>query len=245
MSVSSDSFDNFHEYEIRWTPEEITWLVDGKVGRTKKKSETWNATSNQWAFPQTPSRVQISLWPGGLASNAKGTIDWAGGVIDWNSDDIKKYGYYFATFGEIKVECYNSPNAPGTNKKTSYYYNNIAATNDTVVDSDKRTILKSFSATGLNMDLDDGTGEGPNATANSVPGGSAPPGQVPGGSNSGQGGGAGSGGGTVNGCATDGFTQNCNSPGGGSGSGGVRVAERTVGASALAVIVGITGLLLL
>jgi len=243
-SVSSNTYDNFHDYEIKWTPEEINWLVDGVVKRTKKKSETWNATAQQWNFPQTPSRVQISLWPGGLESNAQGTIDWAGGVIDWNSDDIKANKYYFATFGEVKVECFNAPNAPGTNQKKSYYYNNIAATNNTVIDSDKRTTLKSLSGTGLNMDVDDGSHPD---TVNSVPGGSAPAGQVPGGgsgnnnNNNGQSGnGAGA---TNNGCSTTGFTQNCNAPAGGN-SGGVRVAERT-GASALAVIVGIAGLLLL
>lgn len=75
----SNTFDNFHTYEINWTPDEITWLVDGQVGRTKKRSETWNATSNQWAFPQTPSRVQISIWPGGASTNAPGTVQWAGG----------------------------------------------------------------------------------------------------------------------------------------------------------------------
>jgi len=240
ISVPSNSYDNFHEYEIRWTPEEITWLVDGKVGRTKKKSETWNATSNQWNFPQTPSRVQISLWPGGLETNAKGTIDWAGGAIDWNSDDIKANGYYFATFGELTVQCYNAPSAPGTNKGKSYYYNDISATNNTVVDSNKPTILKSLAGSGLNMDLDDGSHVGDNV--NSVPGGSAPAGQVPGGNSPPQGGG-GAGGAANNGCSTGGFTQNCNPPAGGN-SGGVRVAERT-GASALAVIVGIAGLLLL
>jgi beta-glucanase (GH16 family) len=243
-SVSSNTFDNFHEYEIKWTPEEIQWLVDGVVTRTKKKSDTWNATANQWDFPQTPSRVQISLWPGGLETNAKGTIDWAGGPIDWAGGDIKDYGYYFATFGEIKVECYNAPSAPGTNKKKSYYFNNIRATNDTVVDSDKRTTLKSLAATGLEMDIDDGTGADTSSVA-SVPGGSNPPGQVPGGSNSGSGNsGSGSSTGSSAGCQTTGFAQTCGSAAGGN-SGGIRVTERTLSASALAVIVGIAGLLLI
>ncbi|KAK1751441.1 concanavalin A-like lectin/glucanase domain-containing protein [Echria macrotheca] len=245
ISVSSNTFDDWHEYEIQWTPDEIKWLVDGQVGRTKKKSETWNATSNQWAFPQTPARVQISLWPGGLASNAKGTIDWAGGEIDWNGGDIKTYGYYFATFGEITVQCYNAQSPPGTNKKTSYYYNNIAATNDTVVDSDKKTVLKSFGATGTNMDYDDGTatGAGASASVHSIPGGGQPAGQVPGGGTSAGGSsGGGSGAGSAAGCQTTGFSQSCNQPG---GSGGPRSVDRTLGASAFAIVVGIAGLLFL
>ncbi|KFY72573.1 hypothetical protein V499_07294, partial [Pseudogymnoascus sp. VKM F-103] len=147
----SDTFNNYHEYEIRWTPDSITWLVDGQVGRTKLRKDTWNATSNQWAFPQTPARVQISIWPGGLASNAQGTIDWAGGVIDWSGPDIQANGYYYAQFESVSVECFNADNAPGTNKKTSYTYNNKAGTNDTVVDGDKPTILKSLLGTGTDM----------------------------------------------------------------------------------------------
>lgn len=70
----SDTYNNFHTYEIDWTPDQISWLVDGQVGRTKKRADTWNATTNQWDFPQTPARVQLSIWPGGLATNAAGTI---------------------------------------------------------------------------------------------------------------------------------------------------------------------------
>ncbi|KFY02733.1 hypothetical protein O988_01954 [Pseudogymnoascus sp. VKM F-3808] len=147
----SDTFQNYHDYEIRWTPDSITWLVDGQVGRTKLRKDTWNATSNQWAFPQTPARVQISIWPGGLASNAQGTIDWAGGVIDWAGPDIQANGYYYSQFESVSIECFNADNAPGTNKGKSYTYNDKAGTNDTVVDGDKPTVLKSLLGTGTDM----------------------------------------------------------------------------------------------
>lgn len=150
----SDTYSNFHDYEIRWTPDSITWLVDGQVGRVKNRKDTWNSTSNQWSYPQTPARVQLSIWPGGLASNGKGTIDWAGGLIDWNSADIQRDGYYYAQFQSVTVECYNATSAPGTNKGKSYTYNNAAGTNDTVVDGNKPTILKSLLGTGTNMNQD-------------------------------------------------------------------------------------------
>lgn len=266
----SDTYHDFHEYEIRWTPDEISWLVDGKVGRSKKRSETWNATANQWAFPQTPSRVQLSIWPGGLATNAQGTIDWAGGEIDWNSDEIKNYGYYFTTFSEVTVECYSAKTAPGTNAHKSYYYNDASGTNNTVVDSDKPTILKSFLATGTDMNKGDGSsssstgsaGSSQSSGVNAIPGGGSanPGGQVPGGSNANSGGssssgGSGSGGGSSSnsapGCATTGFSQSCNQGGSSGGNGkqndGARLlgVERTLGASAFAVVVGFAGLLLL
>ncbi len=136
---------------MQWTPDSITWLVDGQVGRVKHRSDTWNSTSNQWNFPQTPARVQLSIWPGGLATNGKGTIDWAGGLIDWNSQDIQQNGYYFAQFESVTVDCFNATSPPGTNLHTSYYYNNAAGTNNTVVDSDKPTVLSSLLGTGTNM----------------------------------------------------------------------------------------------
>lgn len=148
---TTDTFDNWHTYEVHWTPDKIEWLIDGEVGRTKNKADTWNETSQNFQFPQTPARVQLSLWPGGLASNLQGTIDWAGGEIDWDSSDIQNYGYYFATFSEVDIECYNASTPPGTNLKTSYYYNDISCTNNTVVDSDKPHIIGSLSATGLDM----------------------------------------------------------------------------------------------
>jgi Glycosyl hydrolases family 16 len=249
ITMTSDTYANWHEYQIQWTPDTITWLVDGQVGRVKKRSETWNATANQWAYPQTPSRVQISLWPGGADTNAKGTVDWAGGPIDWNSPEIKNYGYYFATFGEITVKCFNANSAPGTNKGVSYYYNDVSATNNTVVDGDKPTVLKSFLGTGLNMDAGassaSGTGSA-SATPNSIPGGGGAPAQVPGGGSSSNGGssnGGSSSAGTAAACQATGFAQSCG--GSTTKSDGFRGVERTLGASAFAVVVGFAGLLLL
>jgi len=149
----SDTFNNYHTYEIDWTPDSITWLVDGQVGRTKKRSDTWNATSNQWDFPQTPARVQLSLWPAGLSSNGQGTVDWAGGLVDWNSADVQNNGYYYATFQSVTISCFNASSAPGTNTGKSYTYNGDAGTNNTVVDGTDDTVLSSFLATGTNMTL--------------------------------------------------------------------------------------------
>lgn len=245
-----DTYSEWHEYEIRWTPEEITWAVDGKVGRTKKKSDTWNETFSQWDYPQTPSRVQLSLWPGGLASNAKGTIDWAGGEIDWDSEDIKKNGYYHATFGEVSVECWDGDSPPGTNKGKSYIYNDILATNDTVEDTKKRTTIKSFQASGLDMDKGDKDGD----ASHNIPGGntvggsgkhddeessdsgSGGGGSGGGGSGSGSGGGDGGGSGRPS-CDSGSFSQDCGGEeqeGGGDESG---AASR--GASFLGVVVAL------
>ncbi|KAI0382773.1 hypothetical protein F5Y04DRAFT_270284 [Hypomontagnella monticulosa] len=251
----SDTNQNWHEYEIRWTPDKIEWLVDGKVGRTQEKSKTWNKTANQWDFPQTPSRVQLSIWPGGSDKNAKGTIDWAGGPIDWNSDDIKKDKYYYATVGEVSIECYKTDKAPGTNSGKSYVYNNVKATNDTVEDGDANTVLKSLLGSGLDMDKDypssssasqssqevipglSGGGPGTNGQAAAQDGGDS-------GSGSNSGSGATPAGNAPAAACTNGFQQVCGSDDTGSGNQnqGVR-QERVLGASAFAALIAVAGML--
>lgn len=142
-----------HEYEIDWTPEQITWSIDGKEVRTQKKSETWNATANRFDYPQTPARVQLSLWPAGLPTNGEGTIKWGGGLVDWNSQYMSN-GYYFASFSEVKIECYDPPAGANVQGSVSYTYDDVAATNDTVVVGDKPTVLKSLLGSGTNMTAD-------------------------------------------------------------------------------------------
>jgi beta-glucanase (GH16 family) len=154
-TVSGDTFEEFHTYEIDWQPEKIVWSIDGTVQRTVNKADTFNAKTNKFEFPQSPSRVQLSLWPGGLASNAKGTIEWAGGEIDWQHEDIKNHGYYYATVDEVTIECYDPPANARIEGDVSYIFSDESATNDTVVLTDKPTVLKSFQATGTDMDVGD------------------------------------------------------------------------------------------
>jgi len=168
----SNTFDNFHTYEVDWTPDAVTWLVDGQVGRVLNRKDTWNATSNRWAFPQTPARVQLSLWPGGLPTNGEGTVSWAGGLIDWNSP-LMTNGYYYATFQSVTMSCYNATSAPGTNTGKSYTYNSVDGTNNTVIDGNESTILDSFLDTGLDPTAGASSASGssaPSSTAQTVPG---------------------------------------------------------------------------
>ena len=122
--------------------------------RTKKKSETWNSSSNRYDYPQTPSRIQLSLWPAGLSSNAKGTIEWGGGLVDWNNQDVKNNGYYYASIKEVSVQCYNPPSGAKSSGSTSYIYTGNSGTNDTVSITNKPTVLKSLLGSGTNMSAD-------------------------------------------------------------------------------------------
>lgn len=71
----TDTFSNYHDYtvsftdkrkialnslhtQIDWQSDTLTWLIDGNIVRTLKKSDTIN--SNGVAlYPSTPARVQI------------------------------------------------------------------------------------------------------------------------------------------------------------------------------------------
>ncbi|KAJ4149940.1 hypothetical protein LMH87_010712 [Akanthomyces muscarius] len=249
---TDDTFGSWHEYEIRWTPDKVEWLVDGTTHRSKDRKDTWNKTSNTWAFPQTPARIQLSIWPGGKASNPPGTINWAGGVISWDHPDVKNNGYYYAAVKSVEIECYK-----GKNDGNSYIYTDAKGTNDTIKMTDKSTILGSFDATGLNMDAGKSEPDKPKSTQASVPGGGIP-GKNDHGDDSSSGGGTG-GGGSGSGntpaqgldpktCDPKTFNQDCSTTGsttGGNGnskSGGKSSGSQTQ-ASILAIVIAGAALL--
>lgn len=121
--------------------------------RTLEKSTTWNETAQRYQFPQTPSRMQLSLWPAGQASNAEGTKEWAGGEIDWDSEDIKDKGYYYATIGDITVECYQPPAGSDIHGNKSYVFTDDKGVNSSIRTTNNDTVLASLGATGLDPDL--------------------------------------------------------------------------------------------
>lgn len=142
--------------------------------RTVNREDTWNATAGRFDYPQTPSRIMLSLWPAGLPSNEKGTIDWAGGEIDWNSPYMQN-GYYYAMVKSVSVECYDPPAGAKGKGSKSYIYNDRKATNNTVELSDKQVILGSLYATGEDpqegAETKTSSGAKPTRTVNVVPGG--------------------------------------------------------------------------
>lgn len=161
-SSVNNTFEYYHNYEMDWTEDKIEWYIDGEKVRTLNKKDTWNETSNRYDYPQTPSRIQFSLWPGGDSSNAKGTIEWAGGLINWDSEDIKKYGYYYAHIKEIYATAYDIPNdvkLDGNSTKESDYhaflYNSTDGDASNVMLTTKKTWLGSDDATGFDPQNDD------------------------------------------------------------------------------------------
>ena len=136
-----------HEYCIDWKEDSLTWSIDGNDLRTLNRKDTWNSTSGRFDYPQTPARIMLSLWPAGLPTNEKGTIDWAGGEIDWNSTYMQN-GYYYARFQEVTVDCYDPPEGIKSSGSKSYRYTDYAGTNNTVEMTNDEVILGSLMGTG-------------------------------------------------------------------------------------------------
>lgn len=170
---TTNTVQNEHTYTIDWQPDQITWSIDGNVGRTLEKKNTYNTTDNKYHFPQTPSRVQLSLWPAGLPSNGQGTIDWAGGLINWDSPYMQN-GYYYAVVKEVTVECYSAPSDAQINGNKAYYYTNTEGLESDVAIGDNSTILGSLYASGEKPDYNPSAsasgGSQPKQTAETVPG---------------------------------------------------------------------------
>lgn len=160
-STTTDIFENYHTYEIEWKEDELNWFIDDDKVRTLKRADTWNETTKRYDFPQTPSRIQLSLWPGGDSKNGLGTIEWAGGAIDWDSEDIKKYGYFYAHVKSIHVEAYDIPDnllldgSDDPDDLHAFLYNSTKGNAKNIYLTNKKTWLGSEDATGLDPDNDD------------------------------------------------------------------------------------------
>lgn len=47
---TTNTYENWHTYEIDWKEDSITWLIDGVALRTLEKKDTLNTTSNVYEF---------------------------------------------------------------------------------------------------------------------------------------------------------------------------------------------------
>ncbi|GAA5992461.1 hypothetical protein JCM10908_000827 [Rhodotorula pacifica] len=175
--------EQYHTYTMNWTPSQLSWAVDGNTVRTIQKSKQTNQR-----FPQTPSRVQFSVWPAGISSSPQGTIDWAGGMINWKDPTYTAQGNSFQAHVQwVDIQCYSGSdlNLPFTqgNSTTSNstrlrerdfdlwtrapqtVNSYIYGTNDTtgqigVSGSNAGTIINSAYSTGQNMIISNGKTQG-------------------------------------------------------------------------------------
>ncbi|KAH0580896.1 hypothetical protein H2248_012051 [Termitomyces sp. 'cryptogamus'] len=103
----TDTYANFHDYTIDWQLKTLTWSIDGKVVRTLNEADTVDKKGVSH-FPNTPSKVELSIWPAGIDGMAAGTVQWGGGMINWNDPDYKAAGHFYAIVRSITIECSDS-----------------------------------------------------------------------------------------------------------------------------------------
>lgn len=120
--------EDVHVYGIDWQPEELKWSIDGKVVRTI------SANASKGWYPQSPSRVQFSMWAGGNATEGEGVQAWAGGVIDWDTPEYTKQGYYSHELVNYTVQCNHAASSPtrrqDNNSVTSWVWSGKNYTGD-------------------------------------------------------------------------------------------------------------------
>lgn len=148
--------EQYHTYEIDWTPDQITWKLDGRVGRVLKREDTYNPETDEYMFPQTPAIVQLSLWPGGSPLNGAGTIEWAGGLVNWNMPEFQDPGYLYVTIKDIEIQCYDPPKGIKQTGFKSYKLNSLEVREQNVEISNQQHILASPEAVGFDMKRGDG-----------------------------------------------------------------------------------------
>jgi len=79
--------ENFHNYTVDWTAERIEWYIDSVLVRTLLYADA-NGGDN---FPQTPMNLRMGIWAGGDPGESEGTIEWAGGAINYDNCPYTMY----------------------------------------------------------------------------------------------------------------------------------------------------------
>jgi hypothetical protein len=72
----------WHNYTTWWDSDKLEWWIDGNLVRTLLYTDATALGGRN--YPQTPCQVKISNWPAGLKSAANGTIEWAGGLVNYD-----------------------------------------------------------------------------------------------------------------------------------------------------------------
>jgi len=121
----TDTYSNYHDFTIDWQPDTLRWLIDGKVVRTLNKADT--VVNGVAEYPTTPARIQLSLWPAGTASSAAGTVQWSGGLINYQDPDYLAAGHFYALVSSVNITCAD-PTKPGAGI-TGYVYGANSSTN--------------------------------------------------------------------------------------------------------------------
>jgi len=140
-AVSSDTYSNYHDYTIDWQPKSLTFSIDGNVVRTINQADTVDS-SGVSRFPNSPSRIQLSVWPAGIQGEPSGTVQWAGGMINWQDPDYVSAGHFYALVNKVTVKCAD-PTAAGANITGYRYGSNTTTLTPSISFTNETTLLNS------------------------------------------------------------------------------------------------------
>jgi beta-glucanase (GH16 family) len=110
FSPVADPINQFHTYTIKWTKEQLDWIIDGTVVRTLKNTGVEGCAG----YPQSPMQIKLGTWVAGNPDAPQGTIEWAGGIT--NFADAPFDGYYQS----LRIQDYMGGN--GAKEATEYQY---------------------------------------------------------------------------------------------------------------------------
>ncbi|KAH8878772.1 hypothetical protein GQ53DRAFT_706811 [Thozetella sp. PMI_491] len=141
-----------HALELDWTPDKISWIVNGQTVFTKNRTDAkWNSLKNSYIFPQTPAQLYIFIERNSAASGSDGVIE----------------------VSKISIECFNATSPPRTNLGVSYSFADASGSNQSIIYGNRSTVLANTSATGLDIpttnassNSTDGSGKSSTATTN-------------------------------------------------------------------------------
>ncbi|EXJ79594.1 hypothetical protein A1O3_07873 [Capronia epimyces CBS 606.96] len=118
--------DQFHTYALDWSPAALTWSIDGQNVRTLKNSL---ATSGEYQYPQTPSRLHLGVWCAGDPDNNGATVAWGGGYTNFSLAPFSAY------VQSVKI---TTPNPCSSWQYPSSFdgtYSSVLCTNQTVTNT--------------------------------------------------------------------------------------------------------------
>ncbi|KAJ3073675.1 hypothetical protein HDU98_000948 [Podochytrium sp. JEL0797] len=102
IDMSSDNSVNAHDYKIDWTPESMTWSIDGTVVHVQHKNGTYELANtgdmlpyDHFHYPDTPLTVNVGIW------NSQDPV-WSNGPVDWTQHP----NGVTAKVSNLKVTCY-------------------------------------------------------------------------------------------------------------------------------------------
>ena len=80
-----------------------------------------------------------SIWPAGINASGQGTIEWAGGLINWDDPDYQAAGHFYAIVDSVSIACADTSANPADAQ--SYVYGANASAFSPAIDVSNETTV--------------------------------------------------------------------------------------------------------